>query len=194
VASPAEARLGRPPKVDDSGLGTRERLLVAAAASCVEHGFEGATVADIARRADVSAPAIYNHFGGKVELLVAAGRAALARLGRPPAAGRPSAAAVARTFLEPDFAPTRRLLVELHLAAGRHPQVAALLADWQAEQAQVWRPATGRDRDAVVKAFFALLLGLCQIESLSALPASPAALARRTDALVAALYPEEELP
>ena len=36
------------------------------------------------QRADVSAPAIYNHFGGKVELLVAAARwDALSRLGSP---------------------------------------------------------------------------------------------------------------
>ena len=75
-----EVQLGRPPKVDDAGVATRERLLAAAAASCVANGFDGATLGDIARRADVSAPAIYNHFGGKVELMMAAGRYALSRL------------------------------------------------------------------------------------------------------------------
>jgi len=191
VASPAETRVGRPPKVDDAGVATRDRLLAAAVASCVEHGFEGATVADIAQRADVSAPAIYNHFGGRVELLVAAGRAALSRLGRPRSAGRPAAAEVVRAFLAPEFAPTRRLLAELHLAVPRHPEVATLLAGWHTEQATAWRPTAGRDRDATVKAFFALLLGLCQIESLDALPASPAAVRRRAEALATVLYPEE---
>ena len=47
---------------------------MAAVASCVEHGFEGATVNDIAARADVSGPAIYKHFGGKVELHLAGQR------------------------------------------------------------------------------------------------------------------------
>ena len=193
MASTAEhARLGRPAKVDDAGVATRERLLAAAAAACVEHGFDGATVGDIARRADVSAPAIYNHFGGKVELMVAAGRAALSRLGPSESAPRPTARAVARAFLADGFAPTRRLLLELHLASQRHPELAMLLADWHAAQAATWRPVSGRDRDAVVKVFFALLLGLCQIESLVALDASKSAVVRQAEAMAAVLFPEEE--
>ena len=77
---PVEARRGRPPKVDDAGVATRQRLLGAAIAACVEHGYEAVTVNDVAARAEVSAPAIYHHFGGKDELLVAAGRWALDRL------------------------------------------------------------------------------------------------------------------
>lgn len=190
MASAAEPRAGRPPRVDDAGVATRERLLAAAVAACAERGFDGATVADIAGRAGVSAPAIYNHFGGRVELLVAAGRAALSELGRR-AGGRPSPAAVVETFLAPAFAANRRLLVELHTAAARNSDVAALLAEWQAEQVAVWRPRAGRDRDATVKAFFALLLGLCQMEALAAVPASPASLTRRAVALATALYPED---
>ncbi len=38
---PVEARRGRPPKVDDAGVATRQRLLAAAIAACVEHGYEG---------------------------------------------------------------------------------------------------------------------------------------------------------
>lgn len=188
MASLTESRLGRPPKVDEDGVATRERLLRAGVASCVEFGFDGATVADIAARADVSAPAIYNHFGGKVELLVAAGRDALARLAPQDPTTRPQAADVVRTFLAPDFEPTRRLLIELHGAAGRHAEVAALLADWHTERADRWRSASNVDDDAVVKIFFALLLGLCHIESLSALPASQQSLVRYAEALASALF------
>lgn len=190
MASAAEPRAGRRPKVDESGVATRERLLAAAVDACVERGVDGATVADIAGRAGVSAPAIYNHFGGREELLVAAGRAALAQLGRR-GGGRPSAATVVATFLSPEFAATRRLLVELHTAAPRSPDVAALLTEWQAEQARAWRPRAGRDRDGTVKAFFALLLGLCQMEALAAVPASDASFTRRAVALATVLYPED---
>ena len=126
---------------------------------------------------DVSAPAIYNHFGGKVELLVAAARWELARL----APGNPSVAwaapDVVRAFLSPRvLCRTCRLLAEIHVAAARYPELAALLAEWHAEQALMWVSASGMDDDAVVKSFFALLLGLCHLESLSALPASPSSL------------------
>ena len=184
-------RPGRPPKLDDAGTATRERLLAAAAAACVEHGFEGTTVIDIARRADVSAPAIYNHFGGKVELLIAAGRAALDRL-RPADGGQRSAADIARLFLADDFADTRRLLTELHLAGQRHVEVADLLAKWHGDHAATWVPrAAGRHRQADVKLFFALLLGLCQIDSMASLGGSSAAVGDRVAALLPALFPKE---
>lgn len=85
------------------------------------------------------------------------------------------------------------LLAELHLASLRQPELAALIADWQLTQAKIWRPARGHDRDAVVKLFFALLLGICQIESLDALPASKAAMIRQAEALAAVLFPDEEI-
>ena len=187
MASVAERRVGRPPKLDDDGVATRDRLLRAAVASCVEFGFDGATVADIAGRADVSAPAIYNHFGGKVELLVAAARWELARLA--PRDTMASAVDVVGAFLSPEFFSTRRLLAEIHVAAARYPEVAALLAEWHGEQAAKWVSTSELDGDAVVKTFFALLLGLCHIESLSALPASPSSLERCAGTLAAVLYP-----
>jgi len=181
-------RIGRPPKVDDAGVGTRERLLTAAFDACVEHGFEGATVADIAKRADVSAPAIYNHFGGRVELLVAAGQDALGRL-RSATYGRDlDAAAVARAFLSEDFAASRRLLAELHLAAQRHREVAELLAVWHAGEARTWAPGAVGDPGPTVKTFFAILLGLCHVEALAAVPGSLDSVAATVAPLVAALF------
>ena len=66
-----ERRIGRPPKVDEHGTPTPERLLDAAVAACIERGYEEATLSDIARRADVSTPAVYSHFAGKAELMIA---------------------------------------------------------------------------------------------------------------------------
>lgn len=185
-------RVGRPPKLDDAGVGTRERLLAATVAACVEHGFEGTTVADIARRAGVSAPAIYNHFGGKVELLVAAGRWGLEQV--RPADGAPlTPEGAARAFLAGSFADTRCLLVELHLAGQRHPEVAALLAAWHRDQAGSWTSLPrGPQADVVVKVFFALLLGVCQIDALSALPGTTTEVAAHLDRTLAALFSEEE--
>jgi AcrR family transcriptional regulator len=192
VTASGTIRRGRPPKLDDTGVATRERLLTAAAEACVEHGFDGATLGDIAHRADVSAPAIYNHFaGGKVELMVAAGHAALDRLAPPGAVTRPSARRVVRTFLSDDFSTTRRLLVELHVAGQRHADVGTLLASWHTEQARTWRPTGGDHADATVKLFFAILLGLCQLEALSSLPGSSSDVTTLAERLVAVLFPEE---
>jgi AcrR family transcriptional regulator len=186
-------RLGRPPKIDSDGVATAERLLAAATAACVERGFEGATMADIARRARVSTPAIYNHFTSKAELLIAAGRWALSRI--PLVDAPPDPAIVVRAFLSPAFADTRRLLVELHLAAARHPDLAALLATWHDDNARIWaRRVEGPDRLAAAAVFFAFLLGLCQIDSLSAVGATRAAETRAAVAAAATMFDQEGRP
>ena len=181
--------------VSDVPADTRSRLLAAAVASCVELGFEGATVADIARRADVSAPAIYNHFGGKVDLLVAAGRWALDELAAD--SSQPvTPAGVVRMFLAPGFADTRRLLSELHLASQRHPDVADLLAKWHGDHGDRWaKRSRGRGaaaRQADVKAFFALLLGLAQIDALSSLDVPSSAIESRAVAMTELLFPKDD--
>jgi len=50
----------------------RERLIDAAAEVFAERGYDGAGVAEIARRAGVTTGAIYSRFSGKADLLVAA--------------------------------------------------------------------------------------------------------------------------
>lgn len=193
MASVTDAvRVGRPPKLDDVGPHTKERLLLAAIASFVERGFEATTLADIAGRADVSTPAVYNHFTSKVELLVEAGRFALEGL-IPEAVAARSPAEVARAFLADDFADSRRLLTELHLAAQRHREVAELLDAWHADHARRWRKrSVGNRPGATVKVFFALLLGLCQIDSLSSLAVADQTLSARVDDLIRELFPDEE--
>lgn len=190
VAAASPTRRGRPTRVDDSGLGTRERLLDAAVAACVDHGFDATTVGDIAARAGVSGPAIYNHFDGKAELMIAAGRRALTRLRVETVRDERDARAVARAFLADGFAPNRRFLAELHLAGTRHPELARLLSEWHRDQAATWRPRRGTQRDARVAAFFALLLGLCHVDALGAVAPSSGRLTAVVDALVDTLYPD----
>ena len=188
-------RRGRPPK--QAGPATFERLLDAAAAACVEQGYEGATVADVAARAGVTPTAIYNHVGSRDELMVAAARRALAGLadidtdaGGPfdPAA---RAAALVRRDLDPGFADSRRLVAELHLASGRHAALAELLGAWHDEQAARWVRRLGGRRTvrlATTKAFFLLLLGACHVGSLGALDAPDAATAAALEGAAMSLF------
>lgn len=60
---------------------TRRRILEAARAMIVETGFHRASMADVARRADVTRATIYNHFGSKIGLLEAVMTTALVSAG-----------------------------------------------------------------------------------------------------------------
>lgn len=181
-----EPRLGRPPKLDDRGRPTRERLLAAAAAACVEHGFEGVILGDIASRAGVSTPAIYNHFGGKSDLLVQACRWALARMAVPDDDATPDPAAVVRRYLSPEFADARVLQLELHLASLRHDDVRDLLAKWHGDNAAAWTDA-GADL-ATVKLWYLLLLGLAQLDAVTSLDVGHDRLEAGAQELVARLF------
>jgi AcrR family transcriptional regulator len=189
--APATRRRGRPPKSDDPS--TRDRLLDAAAEACIEVGFDAVTVADVARRAGVTPAAVYNHFADKAALLYAAGRLAIDQLNANVAAtGDPARAAndVAAAFLDPSFAANRRLIVELHIAGARHPELASHLADWHREFAGRSAVPAGNDAEAAtVKAFFLLLLGLCHLDDLDAIETPAPALRDRVDQLVDVLYP-----
>lgn len=185
-------RRGRPPKSDDPA--TRDRLLDAAAAACTEVGFEAVTLADVAARAGVTPAAVYNHFSGKEELLYTAGRVAIDRLGASTAAAGDAASGaheVVRAFVEPSFRSSRRLILELHLAGTRHPELAAHLREWHREFAGLSVASASANDDtpsATVKALFLLLLGLCHVEDLGAIDATPAALDARLERMVDALY------
>ena len=192
VGSVAPTPRGRPPRRDVHGTATRERLLAAAAASCVELGFDGATLNDIARRAEVSGPAIYNHFANKAELMVAAAQLALA--GLSPRA-TPTPREVVTTYLSDEFAMTRRFVLELHLASHRHPDLAQLLGAWHAARAaQLAAEWTGGDddsRQARVATLFAFLLGLCQIEALRGLDVPADDVRHQAHQMVDVLFPDQ---
>lgn len=184
---------GRPRKTDD--VATRDRLLDAAAAECIQVGFDAVTLAAVARRADVTPAAVYNHFAGKADLLYAAGRLAIERLHARAAPSRdPRLAAheIAEAYLQPSFRDGRRLILELHLAGARHPELAAHLADWQREFAAVGADdANGRAR---VKALFLLLLGLCHLDDLDGVEVPNDDVRKHVAHLVDALHADGPAP
>ncbi|WP_373311747.1 TetR family transcriptional regulator [Streptomyces mashuensis] len=63
--SPAPARRSRPRRVRMTGAERREQLLDIGRALFAERGFEGTSVEEIAAKAGVSKPVVYEHFGGK---------------------------------------------------------------------------------------------------------------------------------
>ena len=63
AAEPTRAR--RPGRVRMRGTERREQLIDVARRLFAEKGFEGTSVEEIAARAEVSKPVVYEHFGGK---------------------------------------------------------------------------------------------------------------------------------
>ena len=61
---------GRPP--GDTAARTKQALLRSARQVFAEYGYHGATIAEITRRAEVSTPVLYHHFGSKAGLFTAA--------------------------------------------------------------------------------------------------------------------------
>jgi AcrR family transcriptional regulator len=192
MAGPGAARRGRPPKAEAGA--TRDRLLDAAAAACAERGFDGATLQEVARRAGVTATAVYTHYDSREELLHEAGVRGLQRMTDTirGEGGGADVADIALAYLRPDMADTRRLLAELHLAGRRDARLAALLDDWhRTEAARLAERLGGAGGEpavpeASVKALFLLLLGLCHLDDLAAVESDPDALATRVTALARA--------
>jgi AcrR family transcriptional regulator len=179
----APTRIGRPPKLDEHGVPTRDRLLRAAVQACVEFGYEGVTLADIARRAGVSTPAVYSHFSGKAELLVEASQHELNAITTSRLPGEAGIREIARHWLQPGFASTRILVAELHCAAIRQPEVAELLRKWQHDNARRLRKQAGLS-PAQVKIYYMLLLGLSHTDEVDRLGASQAEIEAEVAALI----------
>ncbi len=192
-APPVTPAVGRPSLVDQQGRPTRERLLAAATAACVEHGFEGATLGDIAQRAGVSTPAIYNHFLSRSQLLVEACRTELRKLSTSTdnqaqvadESPQDMAVRVIDAYLSPEFAATRALQLEIHGAARKHPEVFELLREWHAEIA-VGQSSYGTP--AQVKAWYMLLLGLAQLDALEDMAVETTEVRRHVLAMAATLF------
>lgn len=191
-AAPSGRRRGRPSGSD--GGATRERLVTAAHAACLEVGLDAVTLADIASRAGVTAAAVYNHFDGKDALLFEAGRRALEELtaGAVGSLDRVrTAREIAEGYLAPTLAAERRLLLQIHSASDRDPELRRLLGDWHRRSADDLRPLLppgAGDPVTVFKAFYLVLLGCCHLEQLAALDAPPARLSATVGDLVDALF------
>ena len=179
----SRGRIGRPPKVDADGIPTRDRLLRAAIDACVEHGYDGATLTDIARRAKVSTPAIYGYFDGKATLLVEASKHALDAISTTRLPGEAGIREIARYWLHPTFAPTRILVAELHCAAIRQPEVRQLLAEWQADNARRLQRLAGLTSPQV-KTYYMLLIGLSHVDEVAGVEVGRHDLERQVDALI----------
>lgn len=67
---PVSKPRGRPP--GDTTSGTKKRLLHCAREVFAECGYHGGTIAEIVRRAEVSTPVLYHHFGSKAGIYRAA--------------------------------------------------------------------------------------------------------------------------
>lgn len=113
----------------------RDRLLEAAARVFARKGYEGTKILDIVQEAGLSTGAIYGRFSSKNDLL----REAV--VGRAPSAARLSdhhgarvADLIARTAVIPvgPLSDDEAVRLEASVAARRHPEVAAALADAQA--------------------------------------------------------------
>lgn len=66
MTSPAAQR--KPPRSRMTAAERREQLIAIARGAFAEHGFDGVSVEEIAARAEVSKPVVYEHFGGKAGL------------------------------------------------------------------------------------------------------------------------------
>jgi len=115
---------------------TRERLLAAAAEAFLERGYERCTVADIARRADVTVGAIYSNFQGKAEILLEVMRRRLKQQTDVVQAYVKSAPDINQAFLalsrdraEPGTPETRALLLEIFAVSRRDPAVREVVAE-----------------------------------------------------------------
>lgn len=168
-------RIGRPSKVDQHGTPTRDRLLQAAVDACIEFGYEGVTLSDIARRAQVSTPAVYSHFVGKDALLVEASQHELNKISSIRITDGLGLFGAARQFLQPDFRRTRILISELHNAAHRSNELAELLAGWQRENGQRLREQGGLS-PAQVQLYYLLLLGATHVDAVTGLEVDQAEL------------------
>ena len=153
---------------------TRERLLDAAARVFELKGYEGATVAQIAREAGVSSGAIYAHYAGKAELLVDALRAHRERAVASVLAQDGSTDAASLLFALASRLGTREheataLLVEALLASRRDAELAQVLAAALGEREQLMAALIARgqaeggisdDVSSETAARFALMLSL----------------------------------
>jgi AcrR family transcriptional regulator len=90
--------------------GSREAVESAARALFIEKGFDGTSVDEIARRARVSKPTIYAHFGGKEGLFVHVLEAACSRLLAPIIAPTAEVRPVEDVLLDLAHAYTRAVL------------------------------------------------------------------------------------
>lgn len=113
------------------GAQTRERILEEATKLIAERGYRSTTMKVVAECVGITEPAVYRHFDGKEQLLVAVFSEAVARILRPVAQDMsgPALDGIARQIgllMSPDQTTLRRLIAEMYAAASVEPKVAVL--------------------------------------------------------------------
>jgi TetR/AcrR family transcriptional repressor of uid operon len=190
---------------------TARRLVAAAVEVFAEKGYDGAGVAEIARRAGLTTGAIYSRFSGKAELLAAAVQRSVpeqfeALFAESVQAGRATdllQAAGAHLVGRPPC-PTD-LLLEAVVAARRDPEVAAVVRDALAARRDRWvelieaSKARGTfaedvDTDAVVHFAHAVGLGFLIYEAVGVPNPDPERWRSLIATLVAPLNPSATAP
>lgn len=176
-------RLGRPPKRElAQGKPTRERILDAAAELFALKGFDATPMDEIAERASLTVGAVYRHFDAKGDLLLDVVRHALTSL---PIAqhmrgdrGRVELLPeMVSLYLQPSSRRLRRLVSELHAAAGRNPRVARLFREFSERMAADTRVRieTGvtqgvivnqADLDSAARLMIVILAGLAHLDAI----------------------------
>jgi AcrR family transcriptional regulator len=127
------------PSSDDTGA----RLVAAAAEVFAEKGYDGAGVAEIARRAGLTTGAIYSRYSGKAELLAEAIRSTMADefdvlFAQHRFQGRAAdlLETVGSHLIARSPGPERALLVEAFVASRRDAEVAEVMRQHLAERAE----------------------------------------------------------
>lgn len=136
-AQTAQAGQTPPPAIRQiPDLSTSDRLLDAAAVVFCERGYDGTTVAEVARRAGLTTGAIYANFRDKAELLLKTiergSSEAVVDMEAARAAGVSAAdrlLLMARRMVSEPDSTERLLFVEMFSAARRHPEVGQRVAE-----------------------------------------------------------------
>jgi AcrR family transcriptional regulator len=190
---------------------TTARLVAAAAEVFAEKGYEGAGVAEIARRAGFTTGAIYSRFSGKAELLAAAIEACTQDefdllFASHAFEGRATdlLATVGAHLVTREPQPGQALLLEAFAAARRNPEVARLLRAHLVERSARMRSlvdaskASGLvdpslDTHSIVHFAHAVGLGFLLFEAIGADNPDPAAWEEVVRRVVASVVPSDDI-
>jgi AcrR family transcriptional regulator len=187
----------------------RDRLIAAAAEVFAERGYDGAGVAEIARRAGLTTGAIYSRYRGKADLLVDALDATLAHqlelvLADPAAARATDALSLLGAhLLDDDKHAASVLLMEAAVAGRRDPDLQATLhRRLEDERSRVSKLIeegkaeglfdTGLQTDAVVTLCQSIGLGFVLLRTMGMAMPDAAAWQTVIDRVVTAAAPQEE--
>lgn len=183
------------------GRDATERLLEAAVAAFAEHGFEAATVSDIARRAGLTTGAIYARWPGKRDLIVDAVRYIVPQcMQLSPADTEASAgetlAQVGADLVSTDNPVAREVMLEAFVSARRDDSFRIAVSDSMREEAAKLGAIVSRGKaagsvkpdlstNAIVALYQALSLGMHLV--ISSQPEDGRVSAEEWEALIAGL-------